>query len=50
MQKIGFLAFDQMDELDFVGPLEVFGMGSKFGADFQTLIVAEELKRVVDMI
>jgi transcriptional regulator GlxA family with amidase domain len=46
MQKIGFLAFDQMDELDFVGPLEVFGMASRFGADCQTLIVAEELKPV----
>jgi transcriptional regulator GlxA family with amidase domain len=46
MQKIGFLAFDQMDELDFVGPLEVFGMASRFGADCQTLIVAEELKHV----
>jgi hypothetical protein len=31
MQKIGFLAFDQMDELDFVGPLEVFGMSVAFG-------------------
>lgn len=46
MHKIGFLVFDQMDELDFVGPLEVFGMASRFGADCQTLIVAEELKHV----
>lgn len=46
MHNVGFLVFDQMDELDFVGPLEVFGMAARFGADCQTLIVAEELKLI----
>src|SRR5438445_7835340 len=42
--KIGILIFDQVEELDFVGPLEVFGMAQQFGANCETLVVAEETK------
>jgi transcriptional regulator GlxA family with amidase domain len=36
MKRIGILIFDDVEELDFVGPLEVFGVASELGA---TLIV-----------
>jgi transcriptional regulator GlxA family with amidase domain len=42
--RIGILIFDQVEELDFVGPLEVFGMAQQFGASCETLVVAEETK------
>ena len=29
--KIGILIFDEVEELDFVGPLEVFGMAGSSG-------------------
>ncbi|PYV94048.1 MAG: DJ-1/PfpI family protein, partial [Acidobacteria bacterium] len=28
MKTIGILVFDEVEELDFVGPLEVFGMAA----------------------
>ena len=28
---IGILIFDEAEELDFVGPFEVFGMAAEFG-------------------
>src|SRR5438445_13149106 len=40
--KIGLLIFDQVEELDFVGPLEVFGMAQNYGANCETTIIAEE--------
>jgi transcriptional regulator GlxA family with amidase domain len=47
MQKIGFLIFDQVDELDFVGPLEVFGMAKRFGAECQPFVIADERSPVL---
>src|SRR5579864_8480631 len=44
--KIGILIFDEVEELDFVGPLEVFGMAQQFGANCETLVTAEEMKPV----
>jgi len=41
MKTIGILVFDDAEELDFVGPLEVFGTAARFGADCQILTVAE---------
>ena len=40
MKTIGILVFEDVEELDFVGPLEVFGMAAQFGADCQTLVIA----------
>ena len=46
---IGILIFDDVEELDFVGPLEVFGMAQQFGANCETLVTAEESQYVADM-
>ncbi|HEY8133365.1 MAG TPA: DJ-1/PfpI family protein [Thermoanaerobaculia bacterium] len=46
MKTIGILIFDDVEELDFVGPLEVFGMAARHGADCRTLLIAEELNEV----
>jgi cyclohexyl-isocyanide hydratase len=40
MTRIGILVFDDVEELDFVGPMEVFGMAARLGADCTTLLVA----------
>ncbi|GIV95419.1 MAG: AraC family transcriptional regulator [Herpetosiphonaceae bacterium] len=40
MVTIGILVFDDVEELDFVGPLEVFGMAGQAGADCRVLLVA----------
>ena len=42
MKTIGILVFDEVEELDFVGPLEVFGMAARFGADCETLVIAHQ--------
>jgi transcriptional regulator GlxA family with amidase domain len=42
MKTVGILLFDDAEELDFVGPLEVFGTAARFGADCQILFVAEK--------
>jgi transcriptional regulator GlxA family with amidase domain len=39
-RSIGILVFDDVEELDFVGPLEVFGMAEKLGADCTPLLIA----------
>ena len=44
--KIGILVFDEVEELDFVGPLEVFGMARQYGANCETLVIAEEAKSI----
>ena len=44
--RVGILIFDQVEELDFVGPLEVFGMAQQFGASCEILILAEETKPI----
>ena len=42
METVGILVFEDVEELDFVGPLEVFGMAARFGATCRTLVVAEQ--------
>ena len=43
---IGILIFDEAEELDFVGPFEVFGMAAEFGESCQTVIIAESAEPV----
>lgn len=38
----GILVFDDVEELDFVGPWEVFGSARECGADLPTVTVAEK--------
>ncbi len=44
--RIGILVFDDVEELDFVGPLEVFGMAPRFGAQCETVVLAEEARAI----
>ena len=46
MKTIGILIFDDVEELDFIGPLEVFGMAARHGAECRTLLIAQQLKEV----
>ena len=39
-RRIGFLVFDDVEELDVIGPWEVFGMAMRLGADIETLMIA----------
>jgi transcriptional regulator GlxA family with amidase domain len=41
MKQIGILVFKDVEELDFVGPLEVFGVAAELGADCCTAIISE---------
>ena len=41
MRTIGILVFDDVEELGFVGPLEVFGTAARFGGDCRTIVIAE---------
>jgi transcriptional regulator GlxA family with amidase domain len=43
---IGILVFEEAEELDFVGPYEVFGMAAEFDAPCQTVVIAESLGAV----
>ena len=43
---IGILIFKEAEELDFVGPYEVFGMAAEFGESCRTIVVAETLDPV----
>ena len=43
---IGILIFEEAEELDFVGPYEVFGMAAEFDAPCQTVVIAESLEAV----
>src|SRR5262245_42032086 len=38
---IGFLIFDNVEELDFIGPWEVFGSARECGAELRLLSIAE---------
>lgn len=38
-RTIGVLVFDDIEELDFVGPWEVFGMAIRLGADFRPMLI-----------
>jgi transcriptional regulator GlxA family with amidase domain len=42
MTRIGILFFLGMEELDALGPWEVFGMAQKVGADFELISIAEK--------
>ena len=44
MKTFGFLLFNDVEELDFVGPLEVFGIAASLGTDCRTVLVAQERK------
>jgi transcriptional regulator GlxA family with amidase domain len=46
MKQIGILVFEDVEELDFVGPLEVFGVASELGADCRTTVISERLDPV----
>jgi transcriptional regulator GlxA family with amidase domain len=39
---IGILVFDDVEELDFIGPLEVFGVAKQNGAPLKTILVAKD--------
>jgi transcriptional regulator GlxA family with amidase domain len=43
---IGILIFSDAEELDFVGPFEVFGMAAELGESCQTIIIAESMDPV----
>lgn len=45
LKRVGILIFDEVEELDFVGPLEVFGMLSR-NNQLQIAIVAEQTEIV----
>lgn len=42
MMTIGILVFNDVEELDFVGPLEVFGQAQQLGAPCRVLLVASD--------
>jgi transcriptional regulator GlxA family with amidase domain len=46
MKKIGILIFEDVEELDFVGPLEVFGMAGRLGGESEIFIIAPEATEV----
>jgi cyclohexyl-isocyanide hydratase len=46
MKRIGILIFDDVEELDFAGPLEVFGVASELGAACRSMIISEKLDPV----
>jgi transcriptional regulator GlxA family with amidase domain len=43
---IGILIFKEAEELDFVGPYEVFGMAAEFGESCQTAVISESMEAV----
>ena len=46
MMTIGILVFDDVEELDFVGPLEVFGQAQQLGAACRVLLVASDVREI----
>ena len=44
MTTIGMLIFDDAEELDFVGPWEVFTMAAKIRDDIRVVTIAERTK------
>lgn len=40
---IGILVFQDAEELDFIGPFEVFGMAAEFGQPCRTVVIGESL-------
>src|SRR5947208_2404106 len=45
-RRVGLLIFNEVEELDFVGPLEVFGMAAAFGAPVEIAVIAEDCELV----
>ena len=45
-RNLGILIFDDVEELDFVGPWEVFGMAVRLGADFRPMVIAPTMEVV----
>jgi transcriptional regulator GlxA family with amidase domain len=43
VKQIGILVFDDVEELDFVGPLEVFGVAAELGADCRITVLNERI-------
>jgi transcriptional regulator GlxA family with amidase domain len=43
---IGILVFEEAEELDFVGPFEVFGMAAELGEACRTVVIGETLDPV----
>lgn len=39
-KTVGIVVFDDVEELDFIGPLEVFGMAARLGADCHTILIS----------
>jgi len=46
MKTIGILVFEDVEELDFVGPLEVFGTAARFGTGCRTIVIAETVQSI----
>jgi transcriptional regulator GlxA family with amidase domain len=44
--RIGILIFDDVEELDFVGPLEVFGIASRLRGGIDTVILSKNGKPI----
>jgi putative intracellular protease/amidase len=42
MKRIGILAFDGVEELEFIGPLQVFGTAARMGADCSVRILSSK--------
>ena len=42
VMRVGFLVFDDVEELDFVGPLEVFGITSTLTGKVQVLTISKD--------
>lgn len=46
LDEIGILVFEDVEELDFVGPLEVFGTAVRLGADCEVTITSPDGKPI----
>lgn len=44
--RAGILLFDDVEELDFVGPLEVFGMASKLAGGLEVITISKQGQQV----
>src|SRR5579884_3045329 len=40
--RVRIVVFEGVDELDFIGPFEVFAMAARMGGDFETRLVTTE--------
>ena len=44
--RVGILVFDEVEELDCVGPLEVFGMASRLAGGIEVIVLSKDGKPV----